>query len=153
MGYNLSDHVNGVSVMIFLDSSSSHDENCKNNFAVLVERQTDSINGRVSGTEQKFSITFSNEKTKVGLCFHYSYDNSYLFVNGTKIFKFKRDYKNINFPTQFCLGNISDKFDAVIYTDVLSKGNAHHFSVHYNAIYKSDILNIHNYLIVKNNIK
>ena len=33
-------------------------------------------------------------------------DNSHLFVDGKKTFKFKADNKNVNFPTQFCLGNI-----------------------------------------------
>ena len=32
------------------------------------------------------------------------------------------------------------------------KGNAYDFSVDYNSIDKSDILNIHKYLMVKNNI-
>ena len=38
---------------------------------------------------------------------HYNADNSYLFVNGKYIFKFKAKNKNVNFPTQFCLGTIS----------------------------------------------
>ena len=35
---------------------------------------------------------------------------SYLFVN--KKFKFKADNKNVNFPTQFCIGSISNGFSA-----------------------------------------
>ena len=38
---------------------------------------------------------------------HYNADNNYLLVNGKEIFKFKADNKNVNFPTQFCLGSIS----------------------------------------------
>ena len=34
---------------------------------------------------------------------HYNADNSYLFVNGKEIFKFKADNKNVNFQTQFSL--------------------------------------------------
>ena len=37
--------------------------------------------------------------------------------------------------------------------EVSLKGNVYHDSVDYNAIDKGDILNIHKYLIVKNNIK
>ena len=43
---------------------------------------------------------------------HYNADNSYLFVNGKEIFKFKADNKNVNFPTQYCLGIISNGFSA-----------------------------------------
>ena len=41
---------------------------------------------------------------------HYNADNSYLFVNGQEIFKFKAENKNFNCPTQFCLGIISNGF-------------------------------------------
>ena len=53
----------------------------------------------------------------------------YLFANVKKIFKFKTNNKNVNFPAKFCLENIGNGFG------------------------KSDILNIHKYLMVKNNIK
>ena len=42
-------------------------------------------------------------------CNYYA-DNSYLLVNGKEIFKYKADNKNVNFPTQFCLGSISNGF-------------------------------------------
>ena len=42
------------------------------------------------------------------------------------------------------------KFDA---EEVSLKGNMYDFSVDYNVINKSDILNIRKYLMVKNNIK
>ena len=35
-----------------------------------------------------------------------------MFVNGKETFKFKADNKNVNFPTPFCLGGISNKFSA-----------------------------------------
>ena len=35
-----------------------------------------------------------------------------MFVNGKEIFKFKTDNKNVNFPTQFCIGRISNGFSA-----------------------------------------
>ena len=58
-----------------------------------------------------------------------------------------------NFPSQFCLGNISNKFDYVDSEEVSLKGNVYEFSVDYDAIDKSDILNIHKYITAKNNIK
>ena len=48
---------------------------------------------------------------------------------------------SLNFLNQFCLGCIS------------LKGNIYYFLVDYDAIGKSDILNIRRYLMFKNNIK
>ena len=39
---------------------------------------------------------------------HYNGDNSFLFVNGKEIFKFKANNENLNFPTRFCIGSKSD---------------------------------------------
>ena len=36
-----------------------------------------------------------------------------MFVDTKEICKFIADNKNVNFPTQFCLGIISNAFDAV----------------------------------------
>ena len=86
---------------------------------------------------------------------HYNGDNSYLFVNKKEIFKFKADYKVVNFPNEVCLENICNGFHATMSTEVSLGGNVYDFSVDYNAIDKSDILNIHKYLMfkIKNNIK
>ena len=83
---------------------------------------------------------------------HYSGDSSYLFANGKQIYKFKASNKNVNFPSQFCLGNLSDKSDYVDSQELSLKGNVYDFSVDYDAIDKSNILNIHKYLMIKNNI-
>ena len=80
---------------------------------------------------------------------HYTHENSYSFVNRKEIFRFKADNKNVNFPTQFCLVTISNKFGYIN----SRKFNLYDFSVDYNAIDKSDILNIHKNLMVKNNVK
>ena len=44
---------------------------------------------------------------------HYNSDNSYLFVNGKDIYKFKASNKNLNISSLVCLGSISNKFDYV----------------------------------------
>ena len=80
-------------------------------------------------------------------------DKTYFFVNGKEIFKFKADNKNVNFPTQICLGSISNGFGAAVSREVFLKGNAYDFSVDCNAINKSKIPNSHKYLMVKINIK
>ena len=56
-------------------------------------------------------INQSKGKTKFCLSLHYNSDNIYLFVNGKEIFKFKGGNKNVNFPSEFCLGIISNKLD------------------------------------------
>ena len=68
------------------------------------------------------------------------------------IFKFKADNKNVNFPSQFCLGSISNGFSATESREVSLNGIVYAFSVDYNSLNKSEILNIHNYLMIKNNI-
>ena len=92
------------------NSSSSHSNNCKNKILMLGEGPTFGMNGKFGLLEKKFSINFTKANTKLCLSLHYNANNSYLFVNGKEIFKFKADNKNVNFPTQFCLGRISDEF-------------------------------------------
>ena len=84
---------------------------------------------------------------------HYNCDNSYLFVNGKVIYKFKADNKNFNFPTQICLGNVSNGFDAIDSREVSLKGNVYDFLVDHNAFDKFNMFNVHKYLMSKNNIK
>ena len=84
---------------------------------------------------------------------HYNTDNSYLCVNGNKIFKFKAGNKNVNFPTQFCLESVSNGFSNTESREVSLNGNVYDFSVDYNSIDESCRLSIHEYLMTKNNIK
>ena len=84
---------------------------------------------------------------------HYNADNSYLFVDGKEIIKFKAENKNVNFPTQFWLGSTSNGFSATESREVSINGNVYDISFDYNSVNKSDILNIHKYLMAKNNIK
>ena len=60
--------------------------------------------------KKKIDINFSKEKTKFCLSLHYNADSSYLLVNGNEICRFKAKNGSVNFPSQFCLGGISNKF-------------------------------------------
>ena len=60
--------------------------------------------------KKKFNINFTKAKTKFCLILHYNGDNSYLFVNGKEILKFKADNGNVSFLTQFLLRRISNAF-------------------------------------------
>ena len=55
-----------------------------------------------------FSINFTENK-KFCLSLHYNGANSYLFVNGTEIIRFKAKDSDI-LATPFCLGDISKTF-------------------------------------------
>ena len=100
-----------------------------------------------------FIINFTKANTELCLSLHYNADHSYLSVNGKEILKFKANDKNIywNFPTQFCLASISNGFTANESREASVNENIYDFSVDYNSIDKSVILNIHKYLITKNN--
>ena len=102
---------------------------------------------------KKFSINLTKWNTKFCLSLHYNDDKSHLFANGKETTEFKADNNNVNFPTRFCLGGVSDGFSATESKEVSLNGNVYDFSVEYNSIDKSDILNIHKYLITKNNLK
>ena len=127
----------------------------KNKLLFLDEGATDDINDSVGIAEKKFSITFSKAKAKFWLSLHYNGDNSYLLVTGIEIYKFKVNQENVNFSTIFFLGSISEKCSAVESRKVSFKGNMFDYSVSVdsNAIDKSEILNIHKYLLVENNVK
>ena len=71
------------------------------------------INGIFGVAEKKFDINFSKVNTKFCLSLHYNGNNSYLYVDGREIFKFKSDNENVNFPIQFCLGSVSNGFSAL----------------------------------------
>ena len=76
-----------------------------------------------------------------------------MFVIENEIFEFKSSNKNVNFPTQFCLGSISNGFSDIESREVSLNGNVYDFSVNYSSFDKSDLLNIHKQLTAKDDIK
>ena len=83
---------------------------------------------------------------------HYNGANSYLFVNGTEIYKFKaKDFEIV--ATPICIGNISKDFSVDNIKKTGFNGYIYDFSVDYDAIAVDDILDIHKYLMGKSNIK
>ena len=135
------------------NSSSSHSDNRKNNFLILGEVPTYGINGSLMHQKKKLILTSVTTTQKFCLSLHYSGDNSYLFVKRKEIFKFKADNRNVNFPTQFWLGGIPNGFSNTESREVSLNGSVYDFSVYYNSFDKSNIINIHKYLMKKNNIK
>ena len=98
-----------------------------------------------------YLINFTEEKTKFCLSLHYNWVNSYLFVNDTEIIKFKAKDSKIN-PYELCLGNILKDWSVDNMKKTGLKDCIYDFSVDYDAIKVSDILDIHKFLMEKNDI-
>ena len=131
-------------------SSSIHVDNKKKDILVLGKGPIQELESTLTA-EKMYSINFTVTKKKFCLSLHYNGANSYLFVNGRKICKFKaKDSEIVASP--LCLGNISKDWS----TDNMKKtgitGYVYDFSADYNTVTVDDIKDIHKYLMKKNNI-
>ena len=99
-----------------------------------------------------YFINFALTKNKFCLNLHYNGANSYLFVNGTEVYKFKtKDSEIVAAP--LCLGNISEDWSVHNMKKTGFDGYVYSFMVvDYDATAVDDILDIHKYLMKKNNI-
>ena len=90
-------------------------------------------------------------RKKFYLSLHYNGANSYLFVNGTEIYKFKaKDSEIVAIP--LCLGNISKDWSTNNLKETAFNCYVYDFSVDYDATNIDEILDIHKYLMKKNNV-
>ena len=131
-------------------STSIHIDNKKKDILVLGRGATQGLESTLTA-EKMYSINFTVTKKKFCLSLHYNGANSYLFVNGTEICKFKaKDSAIVASP--LCLGNISKDWS----TDNMKKtgltGYVYDFSADYNAVTLGDIKDIYKYLMKKNDI-
>ena len=90
-------------------------------------------------------------KKKFCLSLHYHGANTYLFVNGKEIYKFKVKGSEIA-ASQLCLGNISKDWSIDNMKKTGFTGYVYDFSVYYDSIAVDDIRDIHKYLMKKNYI-
>ena len=86
-------------------SSSAHIDNRKKDISVLGKEPTQGLE-HILTAEKMYSINFTVARKKFCLSLHYNGANSYLFVNGTKIIKFKAKDSEI-VATLLYLENIS----------------------------------------------
>ena len=86
-------------------SSSAHINNKKKDILVIGKEPTQGLAHTLT-VEKMYSINFTVTLKKLFLSLHYNGANSYLFVNGTEIYKFKAKDSEI-VATPLCLGNIS----------------------------------------------
>ena len=98
-----------------------------------------------------YSINLTVINKKFCLSLHYNGANSYLFVNGTEIYKFKaKDSEILVGP--ICLGNISKDWSVDNMKRTGFTGYVYDFSVDYDPTSVHGIKDIHKYLMKKNNI-
>ena len=95
---------NRQNVIIFgVDMNSSvHVDNKGKDILILGKGPTQGLGEHSLTAEKMYSINFSKDNIKFCLSLHYNGANSYLFVNGTEIIKFKAKDSGI-VATLLCL--------------------------------------------------
>ena len=131
-------------------SFSSHIDNKKKGILVLGKGPTQGLEHTLTA-EKMYAINFTVTKNKFCLSLHYNGANSYLFVNGTEIYKFKAKDSEIA-ASPLCLGNISKDWSTNNSERTGFNECVYDFSVDYDSIVVDDTKNIHKYLMEKNNI-
>ena len=141
------DNETGKNVIIFgVDMSlSSKIDNRKKDILIPGKGPTQGLVHTLRA-EKMYSINFTKKNTKFCLSLHYNAANSYLFVNGMEIIKFKAKDSEI-IPYSLCLGNISKDWLQDNMEKTGTNGYIYDFSSDYKAIATSDILDIHKYLM------
>ena len=87
-------------------SSFVHVDNKGKDILILGKGPTPGLGEHSLTAEKMYSVNLTDHRVKYCLSLHYNGANSYLFVNGTEIIKFKAKYSIIA-ATPLCLGNIS----------------------------------------------
>ena len=128
-------------------NSSTKNDNRKKDILISGKGPTQGLEHTLSA-EKMQSINFPVTGKKFCLRLHYNRANSYLFVNGTEIHKFKAKGSEI-VATPLCLGNISKDWSVDNIKKTGLNGYVYGFSVDYAVITVDDILDIHNYLMKK----
>ena len=129
-------------------SFSAHIDNKKKYIVVLGKGPTQGLEHTLTAIKM-YSINFTEKR----FCFslHYNGANSYLFVDGTEIYKFKaKDSEIVASP--LCLWDISKDRLVDNMKRTRLNGYVYNFSADFDAADIDDIKNIHKYLMKRNNI-
>ena len=130
--------------------SSPHIDNKKKDILILGKGPTQGLEHRLT-VEKSYLINFTKENTKFCLSLHYNGANSFLFVSGTERIKFKaKDSEITTYP--LCLGDILKDWLVDNMKKTGGKDDVYNFIVDYDDIEVTDILDIHIYLMKKNEI-
>ena len=119
-------------------SSSVHVDNKGKDILTLGKGPTEGLGEHSLSAEKMYSINFNKVNTKFCLSLYYNGANSYLFVNGPEIHKFRVKDSEI-VPNNLYLGNISKDFSASNIKKLGFNGHIYDFSVVYDATDFDDI--------------
>ena len=125
-------------------------DNRKKDILILSKGPTQGLE-HILSAEKMYSTNFTKENTKFCLSLHDNGTDSYLFVNGKNIQKFTAKDSEIT-PYELCLGSISKDWLIGNIRKTSLKGYIYDFSVDYDAVLVSDILDIQKYLMGENGI-
>ena len=132
-------------------TSSAHVGGKKKDILIIEKGPTDRLDDITLTAEKEYSTNFTEYHKRFCLSLHYNGANSYIFVNGVEIIKFKVKDSEINAtPLYLEQGSKDFSVDNMKKTGVL--GCIYDFSVDYHAIVVDGISGIHKYLILKNGI-
>ena len=113
-------------------NSSVHIDDKKRDILILGKDPTQGIDDTTLTAEAQYSVNFSRSNRKFCLSMHYNGSNSFLYVNATKIYRFKaKDSEIKQYP--LCLGNISGDSSASNIDRTGLNGCVYDFSVDYRA--------------------
>ena len=129
-----------------------HTTNKAQSVLVLGQEFVEKINDTKIYAEKMYRPNFTVDNKIFCLSLHYNRDNSYLFVNGKEVTKFKVKNSQL-IKHSMCLGNLSFDYNTenkIKYTGLFD--NVYDFSVDYSAITNDNIQDIHKYLMEKNGI-
>ena len=133
-----------------MSSSTIYIDNKKKDILVLGRGPTQGLESTLTA-EKMYSINFTVTKKKFCLSLHYNGANSYLFVNGTEIYKFKAKDSEI-VGISLCLGNVSKDWLVDNMKRTGLNGYVYDFSVDYDTADVDDNKDIDKHLMKKNDI-
>ena len=140
IGFDLSgifSHPNGgdgKNVIVFgVDmTNSKHANNKTKDVLVLGDGLIQKLDDTTIYAGKMYSPNFTIANKTFCLSLHYNGDDSYLFVNGKEVIKFKTQKQSV--VEKLSLGNISADFNQADRKSTWFYGYIYHFSVDYNAI-------------------
>ena len=146
------DGKNAKNVVVFgADMTNSiHATNKTQSVLVLCHGLIQKLNDTLIYAEKMYSPNFTVDKIFC-LSLHYNGDNSYLFVNGREVTKFKAKTSEL-IKYRMCLGGLSKGYDGNSRENTGLYGNIYDFSVDYSVISNDKIHDIHAYLMRKNGV-
>ena len=132
-------------------SSSVHVDHKGKDILILEKSPRQGLGEHSLTAEKIYSVNFTDDREKYCLSLHYNGASSYLFVNGTEIIKFKAKGSEI-VATPSGLGNISKDWSVDKMKDTGLNGYVYDSGVDYDAVAVDVIIDIHKYLMKKNNM-